>query len=375
MSAPLIAHVVHRFAMGGMENGLVNLINGMDQRIRHAIVCLDRSSDFEQRLQRSDVDVIALNKKPGKDIGYYRRLFSAIRHLRPSVVHTRNIGTIEAGVVARLSGVRHVVHGEHGFDMVDLHGRHSRYRQLRRFASPFVRRFVCVSRQIQSWLKDDIGLPGDKLEQIYNGVDTRKFHPGGRKSAREKLRAEGVTADFVIGTVGRLEQVKNQAELLRAFAQRRSADVDFRARAALALLGDGTTRADLESQARAHGCEGAVHFLGARDDVAELLPGLDVFALPSLNEGISNTLLEAMACGLPVIASRVGGNAELFVDGEHGALYASGNEAALAEALGLAFSDTELRRTQALASRQHVAEHFSLSRMIERYEALYAPYL
>ncbi|MEO1576068.1 MAG: TIGR03088 family PEP-CTERM/XrtA system glycosyltransferase, partial [Pseudomonadota bacterium] len=348
MSSPRIVHVIYRFAMGGMENGLVNLINGMDRGYRHAIVCLDRSTDFAHRLTRDDVEIVSLHKKAGKDLPHYGRLFRALRKLRPAIVHTRNIGTIEAGIVARSAGVSNVLHGEHGFDVADLHGTHSRYRQLRRLASPFVRRFVCVSEQIRGWLERDVGLPTDKLVQIYNGVDTQRFAPDARESARHALKDHGVTRPFIVGAVGRLEVVKNQVELLRAYAARCARDDAFRDNAALCLLGDGSQREHLEREAAQAGCADGVHFLGARDDVPALLPGLDVFVLPSLNEGISNTLLEAMACGVPVVASRVGGNAELFLDGREGTLYESGDDEALSAALGRYFGNPDMREARSV---------------------------
>ena len=372
--APRIVHVVHRFAMGGMENGLVNVINGMGCDYRHAIVCLDQSTDFADRLQHDDVEIVSLHKKPGKDLPHYRRLWQALRALRPSIVHTRNIGTIEAGLIARTAGVRHVLHGEHGFDVNDLHGTHSRYRQLRRLASPFVRRFVCVSEQIRGWLERDIGLPPGKLVQIYNGVDVDKFSDVGRDAARKTLRAHGVERDFVVGTVGRLEEVKNQTELLSAYARRCARNPEFAASTAVVLLGDGSQRDALWQQANDAGIAEGVHFLGARDDVAALLPGFDLFVLPSLNEGISNTLLEAMACGVPVVASRVGGNAELFVDGREGTLYESGDDDALGAVLARYFDNKLMRLERAVAARRHVVREFSLARMVERYRALYASY-
>lgn len=372
--APRIVHVVHRFAMGGMENGLVNIINGMGRDFRHAIVCLDTSTDFADRLERDDVEIVSLHKKPGKDLLHYGRLWKALRALNPAVVHTRNIGTIEAGIVARAAGVSNVLHGEHGFDVNDLHGTHSRYRQLRRLANPFVRRFVCVSEQIRGWLERDIGLPATKLVQIYNGVDVDKFSDVGRDAARAQLRAHGVERDVVIGAVGRLEAVKNQTELLTAYAERCAKDAPFAQNAAVVLLGDGSQRDALWQQAQDSGVAGGVHFLGARDDVAALLPGFDVFVLPSLNEGISNTLLEAMACGVPVVASRVGGNAELFADGREGSLYESGDADALGALLGRYCDNKLMRLERAVAARRHVVREFSLARMVERYKALYASY-
>ena len=142
--------------------------------------------------------------------------------------------------------------------------------------------------------------------------------------------------------------------------------------AALVLLGDGSLRDDVARCATQSGYGDRVHLLGARDDVAQLMPGFDVFALPSLNEGISNTILEAMACGVPVVASRVGGNAELYRDAQHGSLYESGEIDALAAALGQYRDNEPMRLERASAARRHVVENFSLTRMIDRYQSLYA---
>jgi sugar transferase (PEP-CTERM/EpsH1 system associated) len=357
-----------------MENGVVNLINGMDPDFAHAIVCLDTSTDFAHRLTRDDVQIVSLNKKPGKDLPHYSRLWRALRDLRPSIVHTRNIGTIEAGIVARLAGTPTVFHGEHGFDVGDLHGTNRRYWLLRRLASPFVRKFICVSRQIQRWLELEIGLPADKLVQIYNGVDTNRFDPVNHDAARERLRAAGVMGEFVVGGVGRLEAVKNPVELVQAFSNRCAADDDFAARSSLVMLGDGSLREEVARCARDLGQADRVHLLGARDDVHDLLPGFSVFALPSLNEGISNTLLEAMASGVPVIASRVGGNGELFTEAVEGTLYESGDVDGLGAALGSYFGDESMRRERAFAARVHVIQEFSLTGMIHRYQRLYASY-
>ena len=232
---PLIAHVIHRFAMGGMENGLVNLINGMDERFAHAIVCLSGYTSFRRRLTRPDVSVHDVAKKQGKDLPHYGRLWRTLRELRPAIVHTRNIGTIEAGVVARIGGVRAVLHGEHGFDVVDLHGSNRSYRRLRRMCSPFINRFVCVSRQIAQWLRDGVGIAHEKLVQIYNGVDSDKFSHEHRDQGRRVLREAGVDAEFVIGTVGRLEAVKNPRAAVRAFAVQSERSEVFRDTSALVL--------------------------------------------------------------------------------------------------------------------------------------------
>ncbi len=357
-----------------MENGLVNLLNRMDRRFGHAIVCLDGYTDFRRRLERDDVALHDIAKKPGLDPAHYKRLFGQLRRLRPALVHTRNIGTIEAGVIARLAGVRNVIHGEHGFDVADLHGDNPRYRRLRRACSPLINRFVCVSRQIADWLRTQVGIGPHKLVQIYNGVDCDKFNPGNRDEARARLREAGVRSDFVVGLVGRLEAVKNPSAALTAFAARCGQDPAFRDSSALVLVGGGSLEKELHAAVSRSGLGDRVHLLGRREDVDMLLAGFDVFVLPSRNEGISNTILEAMACGVPVLASRVGGNPELVEEGRTGYLYDCDDVDALAHLMAMYHRDLAARRQHAAAARVRANDRFSIGEMVGQYESLYAEF-
>jgi len=142
---PLIAHVVFRFDYGGLENGIVNIVNGLpEQLFRHAIIAMTEASDFRRRIGRDDVEVHALNKQPGKDPASYLRLFRLIRRLRPAILHTRNFGTLEGALVGRIAGAACRIHGEHGWDVYDPDGTNRKYRAVRRAISPAVSRFVTV---------------------------------------------------------------------------------------------------------------------------------------------------------------------------------------------------------------------------------------
>ena len=141
MAAPLVVHIIHRLAIGGLENGLVNLINHMPaERYRHAIVCMTQSTDFRLRIKSNAVAVHELHKQPGHDFGLYFRLWRLLRTLRPAVVHTRNIGTLECQCIALLAGVPARVHGEHGRDMNDIDGRNATYLRLRKIFRPLISR-------------------------------------------------------------------------------------------------------------------------------------------------------------------------------------------------------------------------------------------
>jgi len=371
--APLIVHIIHRFGVGGLENGLVNLVNHLPPtQFSHAIVCLTESTSFRQRLRRPDVEVYSLGKRSGKDLFAYWRLFRLLRRLRPDIVHTRNLATLDCQFVAALAGVPGRVHGEHGWDVYDLHGTNRRYRTLRRMVGRISHRFVTMSRHLEQWLVNDVGIDARQVTQLYSGVDAEKFSP--RSGSRAGLLPGGFADDstFIIGTAGRLDPVKDPLNLVRGFAALVSDDAALRARARLVYIGDGSLRAELETEAGRLGVREACWFAGSRDDVAQLLRALDLFVLPSLNEGISNTILEAMASGLPVVATRVGGNAELVEEGVTGSLCAPAAPEALANAMRPYFADPALGSRQGSAARARVMQRFSIDRMVQQYTDIYS---
>lgn len=378
MSAPvpLIAHAIFRLDVGGLENGLVNLVNNLPaERFRHAIICLEGFSErFRLRLKRADVEIHALGKRAGKDPALALRLFKLLRRLRPDILHTRNLGTLECQFVGAAAGVRHRVHGEHGWDVVDLHGDRRRYRWLRRASTLVVHRYVPMSRHLQRWLESRVGVPAERIVQIYNGVETARFAPGG-PDRRAVLPAGFADADsVVVGTVGRLSAVKDQLTLARAFAHLVQ-ESPAASKLKLVVVGDGPLREPLRELVTSAGIESSVWLAGMRDDVPALLQALDVFVLPSLNEGISNTILEAMATGLPVVATDVGGNAELVLPERNGLLCPAQDPAAMAAALRRYVEDPALRAAHGAEGRQRVLREFALATMVERYSALYSELL
>ena len=369
--APLIVHVVYAFSVGGLENGLVNLLNRMpSQRWRHAVVSLTRiSGRFAERVQRSDVEFIELEKRPGHLVRDYPRLYRLFRRLQPAVVHTRNLAALEAAVPAWAAGVPVRIHGEHGWNREDPQGMRRRYQYVRRLYRPFVSRYVALSRHLEEYLERQVGISPHRISQIYNGVDTERFRPAeGRRPIDGCPFAD--PADFVVGWIGRMDPVKDLPTLLQAFARaRRRAGVSARLR--LALVGDGPARASVEQLVEALGLREQVWLAGERPDIAEVMRGLDCFALSSLGEGISNTLLEAMATRLPIVATRVGGNSELIESGMTGLLVPPDNVEALADALLAQFGDRAHARRQAKAARRAAEARFSLARMVGDYCGLY----
>jgi sugar transferase (PEP-CTERM/EpsH1 system associated) len=371
-SRPLILHVIHHLVIGGMENGLINLINNMpDSRFRHSIVCIENYSEFRDRIARPDVQVFALHRSR---IGLWKmraQIFQLCRQLRPALLHSRNLSGLDALLPARLAGVRRCVHGEHGWDIGNLNGEHLKPAILRRLHSPLIDRYITVSKDLEQYLVGRVGVAASRISQVYNGVDTQRFTP--RAVRNLGLMPDGFADEdsVVIGTVGRLQPVKDQATLIRAFALLVNEHPAIGSRARLVIVGDGPLLADLRALSDALGIGKQIWFSGARSNISEILRILDVFVLPSLSEGISNTILEAMASGLPVLASAAGGNIELIDDGRSGHFFKPGDSAALTHLLATYVCDAPLRRTHGKTARRIAVERFSLMIMVENYQSLY----
>jgi sugar transferase (PEP-CTERM/EpsH1 system associated) len=369
---PLVVHVMYRFDVGGLENGVVNLINRLPaNRFRHAVLALTEITDFRNRLERDDVQLIALHKPPGQGLWLAPRVRKLLLELQPAIVHTRNFGALDIALPAAWAGVPVRVHGEHGWDSNDPDGSNRKYRLVRRLFRPLVHRYVALSRHLASYLVDHVGVAPDDVEQIYNGVDTRRFIPSA--DARRPLAGSPFDAPslHVVGTVGRLSAIKDQVLLARAFARALELAPEARERLRLAIVGDGPLRPEVEGALAQSGVANLAWLAGTRDDVPDVMRGFDSFVLPSRAEGISNTLLEAMACALPVVATDVGGNGELIDDGVTGTLVATQDIEAMARAMLHNLTDPQAARRRGHAARQAVERRFSLDGMVTAYGRLY----
>jgi len=363
---PLVAHVIHHLLMGGLENGLVNLVNRIPpSRYRHAIVCMAFYDDFRQRITRPDIEVYAMHVEERGLNRVSPDLFGLFRRIRPAIVHSRNPSGLDGLLPAFLAGVRCRIHGEHGWETDDLHGRNRKNLWNRRLHRPLVHRYVALSKHQERYLVERVGIPARRVTQIYNGVDVQRFRPRGPDGPG---RRETTVA---IGTVGRMQEVKDPLNLVEAFLWLRRERPDLVPRIRLAMIGDGALRQAVEARLREGGAWEAASLPGAREDVAEQLRLLDVFVLPSKAEGISNTILEAMATGLPVVATSVGGNPEL-VDAERtGILVPASDPPALGAAIARYIDDPALASRHGAAARARAVADFSLERMVAAYTSLY----
>lgn len=366
---PLIVHVLYRLQVGGLENGVVNLINQMPHdRYRHAIVCMSEATEFRNRIQRPDVDIHEMHKNAGQDLGNLRSLYRLFRRIRPAIVHTRNIGCLEAQIPAWLAGVPCRVHGEHGWDVSDPDGSNRKYRWLRRLHAPLVHRFIALSRELQAYLLERAGIAANKVVRIYNGVDDSRFRDGDGSALPAGFADD---RSIVFGTVGRMHGVKDQTNLCEAFIHLCESMPGQRSYLRLVMIGDGPLRETCLARLAEAGLAEQAWLPGSRDDIPEIMQSLDVFVLPSQAEGISNTILEAMASSLPVVATDVGGNAELVVDNETGALVRARDPVALAQCMGRYAEDTALRTRQGRAARQRILDEFSMQKMVSAYQNVY----
>ena len=371
-AAPLVVHLVYNFDTGGLENGIVNLINHMQPgRYRHAIVALCRIGELKNRIRRADVTYIALDKPPGHALWLYPKLYRLLRQLRPAVVHSRNLAALECVVPAWAAGVPVCIHGEHGRDVGDLDGRNVKYQRLRRLYRPFVHHYVALSRDLAGYLTGSVGIPQSRVTRLCNGVDAALFHPAGPVPDTIPGCPFRPDVHWLIGAVGRMQHVKDQITLTRAFVELLRQRPDAARTVRLVLVGDGPLRAQCRQLLEAAGVAQLAWLPGERDDVPQIMRGLGCFVLPSLAEGISNTILEAMACGLPVLATNVGGNAELVEPGSSGELVPAADPDALARVL-LRWSDApEDARRMGLAGRARVEQQFSIDAMVQAYQNLY----
>jgi len=355
--------VLPTLAAAGMEVMVANLTRGLARRgYDVGVTCLEADGPIADEL-RADGFRVAVVRSPGfRGVLRPVRLEAWLRHVRPDVVHAHSGGWLKAARAARRAGVRTVVHTVHGLlEREPWHGV-----PLKRWAARFTDRVVPVSEPLREYLLRIVRLPAAMITLVPNGVDLDAFRPGQRRSA---WRADlGISPEaLVIGNVARLDGVKNHADLLNGFAMMRPRAPE----AVLAIAGDGPLRRDLEARAAALGVAQHVRFLGQTRDIAALYREFDLFVLSSSAEGTSLSVLEAMASGVCVVATAVGGTPALLGEGPVGRLVAPADPAALAAAMADLLHDHRQRHALAEAGRRAVVARYSLETMVRRYEQEY----
>jgi L-malate glycosyltransferase len=363
---PTVCQVLHGLTVGGAEVLAARLARGLADRYRFVFACLDVLGPLGTELRAEGFPVEVLQRRPGIDFDCLRRLARLWRDEKVGLVHAHQYTPFFYALAARhWHGRPPVLLTEHGRWFPD-------YRRPKRvlFNRLMLRRtdrVVGVGEAVRRALVQNEGFPNHRVGVIYNGVDPAAFN--GQAIDRAAIRESiGVRCeDLVIIQVARLDHLKDHATAIRAVHRAAQQNPDIR----LVLVGEGPEREKIQAEVDRLDLAERVRLVGTRHDVAELLRASDIFLLTSISEGIPVTILEAMAAGLPVVATRVGGVPEIVEDGQSGLLTAAGDDAALAGAIARLAADAGLRQRMGDFGRRRTQEQFSQERMHAAYQAAY----
>ena len=363
MSKPRVMQLVLTLSPGGTERLVLELCRRLANDVDTVVCCLDEPGEWAAEVTQLNIPVISLARQPGFHPSLSVRLGEALTAHRIEVVHCHHYSPYVYGVLAAVlhPSVR-VVFTEHG----RLHG--AGISTKRRLINPVLSRWPARIYAVSGALKQDMvkeGFPDKAIEVLYNGIELgARPRPGDRTAMRASL---GIRPDaLVVGTVARLDPVKNLAALLEA---RAILGTRFPA-AQVVIAGDGPERQALVERAHALGIGEVTHFTGYRTDVRALMAAFDIYVNCSTYEGVSLTILEAMATALPVVAAAVGGNPEVVVDQETGLLVGVRPQA-FASAIATLAANPARREAMGDAARWRVKRHFTIERMVDDYAAAY----
>ncbi|MFH1098866.1 MAG: glycosyltransferase [Candidatus Uhrbacteria bacterium] len=351
-----IVHVITSFDIGGAEQFVLDLCRRIDRRRFEvaAVVAVVRGGPMRTEFHEVGIPTEVIGKNSKLGIGAIRRLTADLRSLTPDLVHTHLFGGDTWGRIAALrAGVPHLVSTEQNTNLDE--GAVKRF--VKRMLARRTDRIVAVSDAVRSYSIRVDHIPRGKIAVIPNGVDVERFRPS-PPTPRRGVR-------FL--AVGRFVPQKGLEVLLDAFAIIRDVLPD----ATLEIVGDGPLRSTLEAQVHSYHLADRVMFLGFRRDTAQIYTRADVLVMPSRWEGFGIAAVEAAACGLPVVASAVGGLMEVVVDQETGILVPPGEPKLLADAMRDLATDAPRRILFGHAGRRHVEKNYNIRRVVERYEELY----
>jgi glycosyltransferase involved in cell wall biosynthesis len=362
-----VGFVLHVMQVAGAEMLVAEIIRRLGPVISPVVFCLDGVGALGEIMQAEGVEVVALGRRPGLDLRIIGRLAHAIRSRRLQVLHAHQYTPFFYGALAARfarAGTRVVFteHGRHYPDVVSAKRRVMNQVILRRLAD----RTTAVCAFSAGALREKEGFRGTRIDVIENGIDVERFGlPADRALAKRAIGLD--PRRRYISTIARFHPVKDHETLLRAFADVCGAvdDVD------LLLAGDGPLRPRCEELVRARGMAARVKFLGVRRDVPAILRASDVFALTSLSEAASITLLEAMATGVPVVVTDVGGNPEIVRRDVDGLLTPRGDAGALRSSLLTVLSDSKRAAGLGRSAAGRARDVYRIERTISRYRQVY----
>jgi sugar transferase (PEP-CTERM/EpsH1 system associated) len=371
----LVVHLIEALDSAHLEMGLLNLIRHLPgERYRHAVVCLRGHGEYEAGLREQGVDIVNLHLRAEggmRALPQYLRLYRVLRILRPDLIHTRDRAGLPALPVAALAGVRLRVHAEHGLDPAGPRRTGWRARALPRLLRPLVDQFIAANGEREQWLVESVGAEPARVARIAGGVDSVQFHP--RLGPAAAVGPPGFMHDgaFVIGSAGKMVDAANHVTLVDAFLRLIASPHPAHQRLRLMIVGDGPARAECQAMLNRAGAGARAWLPGARQDTAQLLRAMDLFVLPSLLEDRANAILEAMASGLPVVATAVGATAELVHAGLTGILVPPMSAELLAAAVSDYCRIPEMAARHGARARSQVIARHSMPAMARDYLAVY----
>ncbi len=361
-----ILRIISNLGVGGVQKRMVSLLPKLNKERYRIIVCSFKSGELRHCLEQSGISVKIIPRRFKFDPVCIYRLCSIMKKENIDIVHTHCHKPNTTGrIAAKLAGVPVIIANEHNVDTWKSNWQLS----LDKWLSAYSNKIIAVSEAVKNFYMENANISADKFEVIYNGVDLdfwQKDITSQEVIAEKKTKLGLLQGDKVIAAIGRLHLQKGYEYLLRAARKiiPRMRNLKF------LIVGDGPMRDSLESLSERLDIKDNIIFAGKRDDIKDMLYLSDFSVVSSIREGFSNVVLESMACSRPVVATDVGGNKEIIIDGENGFIVPSRDDDALADRMLTLAGNEELTRKMGLVAKETV-KNFSLSQMKYKTEKLY----
>lgn len=363
MNTIKVMHLLLSLDIGGLETFVLSIVKKADRTKFNTSVCsMSPNGKLVDEFKQTGTMISVVEKKQGIDYSLSLRLAKLLRQEQIQIIHTHNsCAWLYGGIAAKIAGIQ-LIHTEHSNPSLN----EKRILLAERALAMITNTIICDSEDVANFMVHKQKIGTHKIKVILNGIDVEMFQKNIDIIAK---RAEfHIDADeLVIGSVGRLALVKDYLTLIKAFQTVKHKI----GKCKLLIVGDGVLRAELEAYVDLNELKQNVIFLGSRRDVPEIIPIFNVFVLSSLSEGLPIALLEAMAAGIPVVATKVGGIPEVIIDGRTGLLVPSRSPEELAEAILAILLDRKKAVSMGIAGRGRVEEQFNLKNTSRRYEQVY----
>jgi glycosyltransferase involved in cell wall biosynthesis len=377
----VIFHLIDSFGIGGLENGIVNIINGLNKKKYYHVVCsMTNSNESIFKISTTNFSWIGLNKHKA-DRMMFIKIFRELKRVKPDIVHIRNKGSLIDGFIAcKMTGVQNTIYSFHGRNYSEIFNRKKTLKH--KIEAKILQKFNVIAT-LNSFMKEELieeyDLPSD-IVLLPNGVDLLKFKPPSFKEKHTNTRARDLNETdeptsghknktILIGGVGRLDRIKNYEIIIEAC---KLLDSEF-SNWNFLLAGDGESKKniqDLISKSK-EDLANKIHLIGNKNKICAFFKTIDIFIQPSFYEGFSNTILEAMAMKVPVIASNIGGNATMIRNGFNGLLFDPLDEKELMQCIKKYIQDKPFANKMAENAHKTIKNQYAMDHMVSRYDQLY----